>query len=58
MSSKYEVEGCIGGLVVVALIALAVVAVATAGSVFGAGKALQNYWLAFRAKVRPERATV
>jgi len=55
-----EMEGCIGGLIafvfIAAAVILAVMALVTVGSVFGAGTALKNYYLAFRNNVQPERA--
>lgn len=58
MSDGDEIFGCIAGLLglmlVVAAVAVAVAAVITGGGVFGAGKALVNYFHAFRENVRPE----
>lgn len=55
-----EMEGCIGGLITLIFIAtavvLAVMALVTVGSVYGAGTAIKNYYLAFRGNVLPERA--
>jgi archaellum component FlaF (FlaF/FlaG flagellin family) len=54
-----EMEGCIGGLIGFAFIAaaviLAIMALVSVGSVFGAGTAIKNYYLAFRRNVQPER---
>lgn len=55
-----EMEGCIGGLIafvlIVSAVILAVIALMTVGSAYGAGAALKNYYLAFRNNVQPERA--
>jgi len=55
-----EMEGCIGALItlifIAAAVVLAVMALVTVGSVYGAGTAIKNYYLAFRGNVQPERA--
>lgn len=57
--SDDAIGGCVGvvvggALLVVAVVA-AVVVLATVGSLFGAGTAARNYFLAFRDNVKPER---
>lgn len=60
MAAEDDLAGCIGGLIgvmlVVTAVLFAVLAIATAGSVFGAGVAVRNYGTAFRRHVRPERS--
>lgn len=61
MSDAGDFGGIIGGLLVMALIVtvviIAVMALMSIGSVFGAGIALRNYFLAFRHNVQPVRVT-
>jgi hypothetical protein len=61
MSDADDVWGCVGGLlmviVVVTAVVIAVMALMSVGSLYGAGTALRNYGLAFAANVKPERAT-
>ena len=47
----------IGLMVVVTLVAIAVMSLMSIGVVFGSGISLNNYYLAFRHNVQPERAT-
>jgi len=60
MSDGDDVWGCVGSLLLITLIVaaavLAVMALMTVGSLYGAGTALRNYCLAFANNVKPERA--
>jgi hypothetical protein len=55
-----DMAGCVGGLIglmlIVTAVVIAVMALMSAGAVFGAGVSLRNYFLAFRHNVQPERA--
>lgn len=61
MADADDVWGCVGGLLLIMLVVTAVVVAVTAlmsvGSIYGAGTALRNYGLAFAGNVKPERAT-
>lgn len=61
MSDGEELGGCIGAVIGLMLLVVAVIAavmiLSTVGSLFGAGTALRNYFLAFRNNVKPERVT-
>ncbi len=61
MSAAGDFGGIIGSLIVIALVVtaviIAVMALMSIGSLFGAGIALQNYYLAFRHNVQPVRVT-
>jgi len=61
MSDADDVWGCVGGLLLIMLVVtavtIAVMALMSIGTVYGAGTALRNYGLAFAANVKPERAT-
>lgn len=47
--------GCIRLVLVPIFIVMAVVTLMSIGSIFGAGVAVHNYFLAFRNNVKPER---
>jgi hypothetical protein len=55
-----ELAGCIGGAVLFVVLAaaalVAIMAISTLGAAYGAGTAIHNYALAFRANVRPQRS--
>lgn len=51
------VAACIWISLIVAAVVLAVIACMTAGVVYGAGRSLVNYWIAFRRHVRTEGAS-
>ncbi|HSK80659.1 MAG TPA: hypothetical protein VLQ45_29665 [Thermoanaerobaculia bacterium] len=59
MADGDDLAGCIGGLLMVILVVsaviLAVMAVMSLGTLFGAGTALRNYGLAFANNVKPQR---
>jgi len=61
MADADDVWGCVGGLflimLVVTAVTIAVMAMMSVGSLYGAWTALRNYGLAFAANVKPERAT-
>jgi len=61
MADSDELAGCIGGLFMAMLVVTAVIAammvLMSLGTLFGAGTALKNYYLAFANNVKPERAT-
>jgi len=50
-----DLGGCIGAMFLLALGILALMAVISVGSLFGAGVALKNYAEALQKNVRPER---
>lgn len=60
MADGDELAGCIGGLFMMALFVAAVIAAVmvlmSLGTLFGAGTAIKNYYLAFANNVKPERA--
>jgi hypothetical protein len=61
MSDADDVWGCVGGLLLIVVVVMAVVtavmALVSVGSLYGAGTALRNYGLAFANNVKPERVT-
>lgn len=61
MSDADDFWGCVGAVIALALfvaaVAVALMALMTAGTAFGAGVAVRNYALAFRNNVAFERVT-
>lgn len=49
--------GCIRFVLMTTFVVMAVITLMSIGSVFGAGVAVQNYFLSFRNNVKPERIT-
>jgi len=59
MADSDDLGGCIGAVLMIALVVAAVMIAVTAlmslGTLFGAGTALHNYGLAFANNVKPQR---
>jgi len=61
MADSDDFAGCIGAVLMIALVVSAVMIAVTTlmslGAVFGAGTALHNYGLAFANNVKPQKVT-
>jgi hypothetical protein len=59
MADSEDFAGCIGAVLMIALVVsavmIAVMTLMSLGAVFGAGTALHNYGLAFAGNVKPQR---
>ncbi len=49
------IAAIIGFVVIASLVAIAVMAMMSAGVIYGSGVSLYNYYQAFRRNIRPER---